>query len=77
MNAFWMTLLVAAIKAIAGSVVWDAALTAVSSLINSNLSGEEKRKLVLDNLKLAFANVPNSLLNLVIEVAVAKTKQAS
>ena len=74
MNAFWMTLLVAAIKAIAGSVVWDAALTAVSSLINSNLSGEEKRKLVLDNLKLAFANVPNSLLNLVIEVAVAKSK---
>ena len=74
MNKVWMTLLVAAIKAIAGSVVWDAALTAVSSLINSNLSGEEKRKLVLDNLKLAFANVPNSLLNLVIEVAVAKSK---
>lgn len=74
MDTFWMTLLVAAIKAIAGSVVWDAALTAVSSLINSNLSGEEKRKLVLDNLKLAFANVPNSLLNLVIEVAVAKSK---
>lgn len=74
MNSFWMTLLVAAIKAIAGSVVWDAALNAVSSLMDSSLSGDDKRKKVLENLKLAFANVPTSLLNLVIEVAVTKTK---
>ena len=77
MNAFWMTLLVIVVKAIAGSVVWDAALNAVTALMDSTLSGEEKRKKVQENLKLAFANVPTSLLNLIIEVAVAKTKQAS
>lgn len=77
MNAFWMTLLVTVVKAIAGSVVWDAALNAVTALMDSTLSGEEKRKKVQENLKLAFANVPTSLLNLIIEVAVAKTKQAS
>ena len=74
MNAFWMTLLVTVVKAIAGSVVWDAALNAVTALMDSTLSGEEKRKKVQENLKLAFANVPTSLLNLVIEVAVAKSK---
>ena len=77
MNAFWMTLLVTVVKAIAGSVVWDAALNAVTALMDSTLSGEEKRKKVQENLKLAFSNVPASLLNLVIEVAVTKTKQAS
>lgn len=77
MNAFWMTLLVIVVKAVAGSVVWDAALNAVTALMDSTLSGEEKRKKVQENLKLAFANVPTSLLNLIIEVAVAKTKQAS
>ena len=77
MNAFWMTLLVIVVKAIAGSVVWDAALNAVTALMDSTLSGEEKRKKVQENLKLAFSNVPASLLNLVIEVAVTKTKQAS
>lgn len=73
MNAFWTTLLVQAIKAIAGAVVWDAALEAVIALLDVDLPGEEKRKMVKAKLREAFANVPSRLLNLVIEAAVLKS----
>ena len=72
MNAFWLTLLTQAIKALAGAVVWEAALEAVSALLDARLPGEEKRKLVKAKLREAFATVPSRLLNLVIEVAVLK-----
>ena len=73
MNAFWMTLLVQAIKAIAGAVVWDAALEAVTALLDADLPGEEKRKMAKAKLREAFDGLPGRLLNLVIEVAVLKT----
>lgn len=72
MNAFWLQLLTTAIRALAGSVVWDAALQAVTDLVRADLSGNEKRAIVLSDLKRAFASVPTSLLNLAIEIAVAK-----
>ena len=73
MNAFWMSLLVQVIKAIAGTVVWSAALDAVTALLDADLPGEEKQKLVKAKLREAFDDVPSRLLNLVIEVAVLKT----
>lgn len=72
MNAFWLALLVQAIKALAGSVVWDAALQAVTDMMDADLSGEDKRRAVLADLKRAFGNVPARLLNLAVEIAVTK-----
>ncbi|MDS4020658.1 MAG: hypothetical protein RKR03_09170 [Candidatus Competibacter sp.] len=73
MNAFWLQLLTTAIRALVGSVVWDAALQAVTDLMRADLSGDEKRARVQADLKRAFANVPARLLNLAIEIAVTKT----
>ena len=72
MNALWLSVLVQAIKALVGSVVWDAALQAVTDLMSADLSGEEKRTRVQADLTHAFSNVPNRLLNLAIEIAVTK-----
>lgn len=72
MNALWLSILVQAIKALVGSVVWDAVLQAVTDLMSADLSGEEKRTRVQADLTHAFSNVPNRLLNLAIEIAVTK-----
>lgn len=72
MNAVWIRLLIAAVKALAGAVVWDSALKAVTDLMRADLSGDEKRAIVLSELKRAFRNVPTSMLNLAIEIAVTK-----
>lgn len=72
MNAFWTALLVQVIKAIAGAVVWEAALQAVTDLLDADMPGDEKRQRVREQLKRAFENVPNRLLNLAIEAAVVK-----
>ena len=72
MNAFWLSILVQAIKALVGSVVWDAVLQAVTDMMSADLSGEEKRARVQVDLTHAFSNVSNRLLNLAIEIAVAK-----
>ena len=72
MNAFWLKLLVMAIKATIGAVVWEDVQTAVIAVANGDLSGEEKRAIVLHQIKLAFQNVPTRLINLAIEIAVAK-----
>lgn len=72
MNAFWTALLVRAIKTLAGAVVWEAALEAVTALVDADLPGEEKRRRVKAKLREAFAHVPNRLLNLAIEAAVLK-----
>lgn len=72
MSGFWITLLVQAVKAIAGAVVWDAALDAVTAMMDVDLPKDEKRKIVKAKLSEAFENVPSRLLNLVIEVAVVK-----
>lgn len=72
MSGFWITLLVKAVKAIAGAVVWDAALDAVTAMMDVDLPKDEKRKIVKAKLSEAFENVPSRLLNLVIEVAVVK-----
>ena len=73
MKTFWLALLVQAIKALVGAVAWESVLQAVTDLMVSDLPGEEKRRLVLSQLRLAFAHVPRSLINLAIEVAVAKS----
>lgn len=72
MNAFWTTLLVQVIKAIVGAVVWEAALQAVTDLLDADMPGDEKRQRVREQLRRAFAGVPNRLLNLTIEAAVVK-----
>lgn len=72
MQAFWMSLLVQAIKAIAGAVVWETALEAVTALVDANLPKDEKWRIVKAKLREAFKDVPSNLLNLVIEVAVIK-----
>lgn len=38
MSGFWITLLVQAVKAIAGAVVWDAALEAVTAMMDVGYS---------------------------------------
>lgn len=72
MNAFWLALLVQAIRALVGSVVWDAVTNAVVAQLSADLSGDEKRARVSAELKRAFGNVPSRLLNLAIEIAVTK-----
>ena len=72
MSGFWITLLVQAIKAIAGAVVWETALEAVTALVDANLPKDEKWRIVKAKLREAFKDVPSNLLNLVIEVAVIK-----
>jgi hypothetical protein len=72
MNAFWVTLLVQAIKVMIGSVAWAEVLNAVESLLNADFPGEEKRRLAREQIRRAVENVPNRLLNLAIEIAVAK-----
>ena len=72
MNSFWLSLLVMAINAMAGAVVWEDVQAAVIAVANGDLSGEEKRAIALCQLKRAFQNVPTRLLNLAIEIAVAK-----
>ncbi|MDG4552870.1 MAG: hypothetical protein P9E24_01275 [Candidatus Competibacter sp.] len=74
MSAFWKALLVRAVRALAGAVVWDAALRAVADLMNADLPGDEKRRRVLADLKAAFQYVPTRLLNVAIEVAVLDSK---
>lgn len=73
MNAFWLQLLTTAIKALVGAVVWNEVVKAVTDLLNIDLTGDEKRALVQEDLKRAFENVPTRMLNLAIEIAVAKT----
>lgn len=72
MNSFWLSLLVMAIKAMAGAVVWEDVQAAVISVANGDISGEEKRAIVLRQIKLAFQNVPTRLINLAIEIAATK-----
>lgn len=72
MNSFWLSVLGMAIKAMVGAIVWDDIQMAVTAITNADLSGEEKRAIVLCQLKRAFQNVPTRRLNLAIEIAVAK-----
>lgn len=72
MNAFWVSVLTAAIKILAGSGLWDAALRAVTHQLSTELSGEEKRRAVQADLREAFAQVSTRTINLVIEIALAK-----
>lgn len=72
MSAFWTALLVQAIKALAGAVVWSAALDAVTALLDVDLPKDEKRRRVRAELDRMFGQVPGRLLNLAIEAAVLK-----
>lgn len=74
MNSFWIGLLTTALKGLIGSIVWKEVEQLVADLAMTSLSGAEKRQRVLADLRRAFANVPNYLLNLAIEVAVARSK---
>lgn len=74
MNSFWIGLLTTALKGLIGSIVWKEVEQLVADLAMTGLSGAEKRQRVLADLRRAFANVPNYLLNLAIEVAVTRAK---
>ncbi len=74
MKAFFLNLLYMAIKGLIGSIVWTQVQKAVTDLMDTTLSGDEKRAMALADLKAAFANVPVSMLNLAIEAAVAQQK---
>jgi len=74
MKAFFLNLLYMAIKGLIGFTVWTLVQKAVTDLMDTTLSGDEKRAMALADLKAAFANVPVSMLNLAIEAAVAQQK---
>lgn len=74
MNSFWMGLLTTAVRGLLGAIVWKEVEQLVADLAMTGLSGAEKRQRVLADLRRAFANVPNYMLNLAIEVAVARAK---
>lgn len=74
MKAFFMNLLCIAIKPLIGAIVWDRVKQTVLDLMDSALSGDEKRAKAQADLKAAFADVPSYLRNLAIEVAVAQFK---
>lgn len=70
---FFLSLLSVAIRGLIGAIVWSRVQQTVLDLMDSTLSGEEKRAKALADLKAAF-NVPTYLLNLAIESAYAQWK---
>lgn len=74
MKTLWLNLLARAVRGLVGSVVWSAVAQAVADMADSHLSGEERRQAVRADLRRAFADVPNALLNLAIEAAVTQAK---
>ncbi len=74
MKAFFLNLLYMAIKGLIGPTVWTLVQKTVTDLMDTTLSGDEKRAMALADLKAAFSNVPVSMLNLAIEAAVAQQK---
>lgn len=77
MKTLWLNLLSRAVRGLVGSIVWSAVVQAVTDMADSHLSGEEKRQAVQADLRRAFFNVPDALLNLALEAAVQKLKTSS
>lgn len=80
MNTFFtaMSILQAVLKHIENLIksgAWDKITTTVSALSNESMSGEEKKKLAIDNLVPLLSNTPMFLLNFGIELAVARLRK--
>ncbi len=74
MKSFWINMLLVAIKGLIGSLDWKRILDAVGFYFDSTISGEERRILVITLLKEQGVRLENFLINLAIEIAVAKLK---
>ena len=71
-----MNMLLLAVKGLLGTVDWKKIFSAVELYFGSSLPGDEKRVLVIKILKEQGLVAQNYLLNLAIEVAVAKLKSS-
>lgn len=71
---FWMGLLRKAIAKLLG-LDWEMVQVNVKALMDSELSGEEKRKLALAQLRMVGIETATWLLNAAIEVAYGEIKE--
>lgn len=74
MKSVLINLLVMVVSRLIGSIEWDKVLSVVKTMSFSGLSGEQKRQEALAVLRDSLNEVKSSLLNLALEIAVAKLK---
>lgn len=72
---FWTGMLRKAIVTLLGRASWADVQHIVSALMDSELSGEEKRRLALLQLRLTGVEVATWLLSAAIEVAYGEAKE--
>ena len=70
MSKIWITALETLVKALAGRVNYQDVKILVQKINDSDLSGSEKRDLVIDEARAMGIAIASALLNLLIEVAV-------
>lgn len=73
MKAFWLALLERALSALLDGD-WKTVKEAVASFLNANISGEEKRRMVVSRLRASGSVVATWLLYAAIEVAYGRLK---
>jgi hypothetical protein len=76
MQSILINILVMAVSRLVGSVDWNRVMAAVKTveIMCSESTGEEKRKEAIETLRDTAESVKTWLLNLAIEIAVAKLK---
>lgn len=74
MKSILINILVMAVSRLIGSMDWDRVAEVVKTVGFSDLSGEQKRQEALGVLRDSLKGVETWLLNLAIEIAVAKLK---
>lgn len=72
---FWLGLLRKALAKLLG-LDWEMVQTSVKALMDSELSGEEKRRLALAHLRMAGVETATWLLSAAVEVAYGEIKNA-
>lgn len=74
-RGFAFNMLLAAIKMMMSSTDWDKIKLAVDELDSSEISGTEKRELAIKKAREVISKIPDWLLNLAIEIAVARLRK--
>jgi hypothetical protein len=74
MKSFYLNILIQVIRMLISTVNWELIKETVMELTESELTGEQKRAVVLTRLSVLKTEIGTSLLNLALEIAVQKTK---
>ncbi len=74
MNNFYISALITIVKFLVKNVNWQLIMDTVVQLSQSDLSGDEKRKVALDKLKELVQQIGKPLVSLAIEAVVLKLR---